>query len=73
MDYCQKDVATLTQLYLKMKGDLGFDADEINYLDIHQSFADRLLLNDLECQSIFEVSEKRVTFELLNTQLLIAM
>ena len=43
------------------------DADEINYLDVHQSFADRLLLNDLECQSIFEVSEKRVTFELLNT------
>ena len=41
--------------------------DEINYLDVHQSFADRLLLNDLECQSIFEVSEKRVTFELLNT------
>ena len=32
VDYCQKDVATLTQLYLKMKGDLGFDADEINYL-----------------------------------------
>lgn len=43
------------------------DADEINYLDVHQSFADRLLLNDLECQSIYEVSEKRVTFELLNT------
>lgn len=32
VDYCQKDVATLAQLYLKMKGDLGFDADEINYL-----------------------------------------
>lgn len=32
VDYCQKDVATLAQLYLKMKGDLGFDANEINYL-----------------------------------------
>jgi predicted PolB exonuclease-like 3'-5' exonuclease len=32
VEYCQKDVATLVQLYLKMKGDLGFDADEINYL-----------------------------------------
>jgi hypothetical protein len=32
VDYCQKDVATLAQLYLKMKGDLGFDTDEINYL-----------------------------------------
>jgi hypothetical protein len=41
--------------------------DEVDYLQVHQSFADRLLLNDLECQSIFEVSEKRVTFELLNT------
>lgn len=32
VDYCQKDVSTLAQLYLKMKGDLGFDANEINYL-----------------------------------------
>ena len=32
VEYCQKDVATLAQLYLKMKGDLGFNADEINYL-----------------------------------------
>lgn len=32
VDYCQKDVATLVQLYLKMKGDLGFDMDEINYM-----------------------------------------
>jgi uncharacterized protein YprB with RNaseH-like and TPR domain len=32
VDYCQKDVATLAQLYLKMKGDLGFDTEEINYL-----------------------------------------
>lgn len=30
--YCQKDVATLAQLYLKMKGDLGFNSEEINYL-----------------------------------------
>jgi uncharacterized protein YprB with RNaseH-like and TPR domain len=32
VEYCQKDVATLAQLYLKMKGDLGFDTNEINYL-----------------------------------------
>jgi hypothetical protein len=32
VEYCQKDVATLAQLYLKTKGDLGFNADEINYL-----------------------------------------
>lgn len=32
VEYCQKDVATLAQLYLKMKGDLGFEANEINYL-----------------------------------------
>jgi len=32
VEYCQKDVATLAQLYLKMKGDLGFNTDEINYL-----------------------------------------
>lgn len=32
VDYCQKDVATLAQLYLKMKGDLGFSNEEINYL-----------------------------------------
>lgn len=44
------------------------DADEeIDYRAVHLEFADRLLLNDLECQAIFEVSEKRVTFELLNT------
>lgn len=41
--------------------------DEIDYRSVHLEFADRLLLNDLECQAIFEVSEKRVTFELLNT------
>jgi hypothetical protein len=41
--------------------------EQINYIEVHQSFADRLLLNDLECQAIFEVSEKRVTYELLNT------
>jgi len=41
--------------------------DEIDYRAVHLEFADRLLLNDLECQAIFEVSEKRVTFELLNT------
>ena len=43
------------------------DDDEIDYRAVHLEFADRLLLNDLECQAIFEVSEKRVTFELLNT------
>jgi hypothetical protein len=32
VDYCQKDVITLVQLYLKMKGDLDFDSNEINYL-----------------------------------------
>ena len=55
---------TSLQDYNNTNGDV---ADEINYLEVHQSFADRLLLNDLECQAIFEVSEKRVTYELLNT------
>lgn len=32
VEYCNKDVITLAQLYLKMKGDLGFDDKEVNYL-----------------------------------------
>jgi len=44
----------------------NIDVVKVNYLEVHQNFANRLLENDLEMQSIFEVSEKRVTLELLN-------